>query len=1068
MTRSGKLSNQNLLVRASAGSGKTFQLTNRYIQCLIQGEAPSGLLATTFTRVAAGEILHRVLLRLSLAMFDDNSLKELRSALELPTLTTEQCAQALQRTVHDFHRLSVMTIDSLFSRMTTAFAPELGLPSAFRMIPEDENQQLREQCIDDAIQQCSVPEMYTLLRALQGQRVQMNTHAAITKLTDDAYATYLASNGSKAPWHAIDPVGTPLNNEHLHSYLPPLQRVTLPATKSGAPDKRWSKAMLRAIDCVETHDWESLLGSGLCSKILEAHCTDQTPEYYGKPQPQELIDTLTPYIEHAKYILTNEHIESTHATYGIMRRFDQSYRSTKMSTGQLSFEDPPRLLQEASITGDLEHLYYRLDASIRHVMLDEFQDTSIPQFNLIEPILHEILSQNEEGRSAFIVGDAKQSLYSWRQAEPKLLGAVKDHWDTLDEEPLSKSWRSSPIILDTVNAVFESLEHNAALTNHPVGLSAAQSWDEQYDHHAAAKEHLPGLAQLIVAQSDPDQEPDPTHEVLWECAARVAEARAQCPNASVAVLMRQGKNIYPMLSMLKKLGVDACEDRGNPLVDAPPVAALVSLLQLIDHPSNSAALHHVLTSPLAGFLRLANESQIHSIAMELRKRISAQGCVPLLMDILRECGLSMDQRGFTRFEQCIELAAQLEAEGRGGAAVLAQVAQSRRIDDPGQATVRVITIHRSKGLEFDCVVLPLLGSTWNLKPNSLLTARENQLGPISHITKYPNNVLRAIHPVLDSIYSHSMARQINEELCCLYVGMTRAKHALQLIIPSTKDGRAGNPEKKPSLKPAHVIHTALAQGTPSQPGEIIYELSTDLPWFEFINNEKSKAQQTTKVSSDFKLKPASLLKTGLLESAAPSMIKNPQKIHSAELLTATQPTTSALEFGEDVHSAFELFDWIPDSASETWIQDQLTSQESPAFEDGVTIEVSRTLNAADIRNLYTEKLWLKDHPGSTTVSVYHERPFATRNQSNTQLIQGRIDRLVIGRSNDAVQCAQIIDFKTDRAAAGLNTTELKDYAQRHSAQMIAYQEVISRMYTLDRSAVELILIYTANPQVVRL
>jgi len=1061
------------IVRASAGSGKTYELTSSFIAHLLAGEDPSGMVATTFTRAAAGEILHRVLGRLSAGVLDESSLAELRIAVNDADLSHGRCDQVLTDLVHQLHRLSIMTIDSFFSRLASSFSLELGLPMSYRLLEEDEEESLREQSVDQAIHECSSSEMVELLRSLQGERVQMQTHSAIMKAVGYGYAMYLATNADGATWDTIEPVGCQMSSSDLERAVAEVEQASIPASKStGKPNGHWVKAKIKCISTIQSSSWTDLLGGGLGGLVLQGIHAEETPTYYRLEITDDLLDSLLPIVEHARFVLSVEHIHRTRAIFKLMHRFDHAYRDAKMSSGQLSFEDPPRLLNEAGVTGELEHLYYRLDASIRHVMLDEFQDTSMPQFNLIEPIIDELLSQDEEGRSVFVVGDVKQSLYTWRQAEPKLLGAMTGRWETFRERSLSKSWRSSPIILDAVNAVFGDLPSNEAMRSKDAGIKAAENWDAGYDHHEAAKDNLPGNVSLSVADADEDRDPDATEEVLWSCANQVAEARAQSPDASIAVLVRQGKHIYPLLAKLAKLGIDACEDRGNPLVDAPSVAAAVSMLELIDHPSNSAALFHVRSTPLGAVIGLDNPARVNTATSDLRRRISLQGCVPMLTQWLKATAHAMDERGFTRFTQLIELAGRLQDSGRSGATILARVAQTRKIDEPGHAPVRVITIHRSKGLEFDVVVMPLLGQVWNIRPDTILSRRDVPLGPISQVTRYPSAVMQAVHADLKAIHDQAMLGQINEELCCLYVAMTRAKVSLQMIVPADKKGREGEPESKYSLKPAHFVRAALAPDLPASPGAILYESSSDADWA----SANDSATPTTAIPMEpvtLRIKAPQRLSAGRLMSAAPSAQEASTGVSASALLQSSELGRGARDFGECVHAAFEQFDWIdlrPDDA-------QIASELSRLGHDTDTItraikELHSALDCKPIQHVLDQNRWLSEHPNANSAApaVHHERPFAVRmgKPGQERLAQGRFDRLVIGYDGDRVVSAQIIDYKTDRGAQGLNATELTEFAQKHHPQMNAYRQAVVSMYALDESAVEVTLIFTAAPGVVYL
>ena len=137
------------LVRASAGTGKTYQLTARLLRILFQGAAPESVLATTFTRKAASEILQRVLLTLAQAADpeNDDALERLRDQVKLPSLPRSACLKLLSRLMQNIHRLRVCTLDSLFSQLARSFPFELNLPPAWRLLDDIEETWTREQAL---------------------------------------------------------------------------------------------------------------------------------------------------------------------------------------------------------------------------------------------------------------------------------------------------------------------------------------------------------------------------------------------------------------------------------------------------------------------------------------------------------------------------------------------------------------------------------------------------------------------------------------------------------------------------------------------------------------------------------------------------------------------------------------------------------------------------------------------------------------------------------------------------------------------------------------------------------
>ena len=162
--------NRIQVVLASAGSGKTFQLTLRFAELLLRGARPDEVLAATFTRKAAGEIQARILERLAAAAEGGEGLDELRAQLDWPDLELEACQQVLKATVDALPRMQVLTLDSWFARLGRALAPELGLDPGWRMVEEVEDEELRLEALERVLERGDQDERMTLLRDLQRGR----------------------------------------------------------------------------------------------------------------------------------------------------------------------------------------------------------------------------------------------------------------------------------------------------------------------------------------------------------------------------------------------------------------------------------------------------------------------------------------------------------------------------------------------------------------------------------------------------------------------------------------------------------------------------------------------------------------------------------------------------------------------------------------------------------------------------------------------------------------------------------------------------------------------------------
>lgn len=1063
------------LVRASAGSGKTFQLTNKYLRLLLIGENPGDLLATTFTRAAAGEILHRSLARLADAALDDRALEELRAHVA-PDLTRARAAETLSRVVGSLHRLSIMTIDAFFARLASSFALEIGVPPGWRVLDEEEDALVRAAAADDAFRDADHAELLSIIRDLHGERARTDAHAALMSVVRDGYAAYLSTLSDDSSWRAIGAVGRAVPDADLDAAIARLTDDLIPTTKAGTPRKNWVKAFDSVRDCARRRDWLALVNLTLIKRIAGFESLFDSAEIEDAHRL-----ALAPLIEHARHVLTRDHAARTIATRRILERFDTAYTRAKRARAGVTFDDPPRLLLAAGTTGMIDRMHDRLDARLRHVLLDEFQDTSMTQFRLLEPVLDELLSQRDAGRSVFCVGDIKQSLYSWRGAEPVLLPALAERWPAFVTESLSVSWRSSPIVLDAVNIMFAHAASNPALVTRAASLAAARAWDGAFDTHAAAPPNaaMPGYVRLSVADEEADADTSRRavrRTLLTAAARRVAEARAAAPGASIAVLVRRNADIRVVLERLRDLDIDATEQRGNPLADSPPVAAAASLLRLIDHPGHTAALRHVRMTPLgdAARIRGIRGAKVRVRLARLRRRIAERGCAPLLSSILARCAHAMDERGARRFLQFIDLADNFDIAQRGGPADLADLAETRPIDEPGRSPVRVMTIHAAKGLEFDAVVVPLAADVWNVNPRALLAGRDEPLGPITRVSRYPSEPLRLLHPDLESLHAEVQGRQTIEELCCLYVAATRARRSLELIVPADRPGRSGEPLAPDdwSATAANYVRGALAPGSPATPGAELWSRRSERDWFDDDSLAHPRAEHhaaPARERTPLRVRLGADRPAARLARAAPSSVGEDRPIPAAAVLARHDREARAI--GSIVHHWFEEIEWLGDAPDEAAL---VESAARAGFNDSLARRAAPMMLAALRRDSVRAALSLDDflarEPIADTAVVKRERAFIIRDPASPseRLLQGRFDRLVIARAAGRVVRAEVVDFKTDRMPTEADMSALAKAVEHHRPQMEAYRRAAAALLRLPVSATAATLIFTSVGEAVRL
>ncbi len=1023
------------VVFASAGSGKTYELTSRFLRLFAQGEDPATLLASTFTRTAAGEILQRIVTRLADATTSDVHRDELSLATGL-TLSAEQCAELLDRLLNNLHRINIGTIDSLFARLAGAFAMELGVAPAWRIADTEIDLELRERALDKTLADHGPADaalLIEMLLASEGRSIREQILKLISEALDGVREV---GPGSEA-WESLRPRSSPLDETQLADAITVLEKMAIPLTKGGTPSMGWQRARDAMLAQARASEWDAIIGSTLADIVLQGN-----DAYSRVPAGKAQRDSLEAVVNHAASEELWRHYRRSLARRDLVLRFDGHYQQIKAHEGLLQFDDLPRMLDEAHVLGDLDELYFRLDARTRHVLLDEFQDTSIFQFRLLKPILDEILSQSD-GRSVFVVGDDKQSLFGWRNAEPELLAQLPGLWENLSKRTLAKSWRSSQIVLDAVNDVFGSLETNGAVADEP----AALSWRQRFERHVAAKD-LKGRVRLIESRPlEGEKKPDASLRIACE---RVAAIHEQHPNASIAIIVRRNKTIREMVSRLRDLGLEASEEGGSPLTDCAPVVAALSLIQLADHPGDTASLYHVATSPLGDCVGLRDHEDLdraRQIAKETRSKINASGLARFLARLGDSLLSQMETGESERFDRLIDLAQEFDAGGWTRLDRFVEVVRNRRIESPSTGSIRVMTIHKSKGLEFDAVILAELDEKIEPRPGGILIQRDDPLGAPRRACVWASEPLRVVDDRLEEVFQAARKHHLEEGLSQLYVAMTRARYCLEMIVQQSP--------RTSELSHAKILRAALAQSNEeSEDPMTLFDIGDD--------NWMSETPATTIVEPE-------LYPLALRERDRPLASRLARRAASAD--SDRVRVRDRLQLGESfarrrgslIHRWCEAIGWL-DQATPTDAE-LLAIARDDNFEESFATrclgEFRRSLQEPPIQCLFSHA-----PPKS---ELWRERPFAVRLSSGTsdRLVTGRFDRVVILRAQGAPEGAHVIDFKTDTLDEGsLDMNPIDGLLERYAPQMEAYRTAAAILLDIPESSVRCSLALLAAGKVV--
>jgi ATP-dependent exoDNAse (exonuclease V) beta subunit len=1018
----------NELIRASAGTGKTFQLSNRFIGLAAAGEPLDTILATTFTRKGAGEILDRVLSRLAGGSKSPKAAAELAEQLADPTLDRRRCIELLQELVAGLHRLRVGTLDSFFIQMARSFSLELGMPPGWRIVDEIADARLRTEAVRAVLEDESTAAAVRLMNLLFKGEASRSVAEEIAGLVSDLYGVFLEA--PPEAWQAL-PRTKPLEPNTLAAAIDALAAVELPAGKS------FAGAREQDLGNAESEAWQDFLAKGVAKKVLEGS------DKFGRQQiPPEVAAVYEPLVRHAQAVLVGRIANQTEATGRLLARFGGDYERLKAQRQAMRFEDVTRRLADGRLDDRVEDLAYRLDARVAHLLLDEFQDTDPLQWRAIRPMARRAVAA--PGRhSFFCVGDVKQAIFGWRGGVAEIFEALTDELKPLSTRPLNQSYRSSQPVIDTVNRVFENLGANAALRN---SADARDRWAIRFEHHTTAKTELSGYCRLAVAPEAPEGQAQ-RDVTLRYAAAEIAGLHRHRPEATIGALVRTNASLARLIYELRLLGVEASEEGGNPLTDSPAVQVVLALLTLADHPGDLTARFLVANSPLADEAGLTSHDDASAavrLAREIRRRLMDEGYGPTILGWVESLSGRCDARDRSRLGQLVELVYGYEASATCRTDDFIRVVCETRVEDPSGAAIRVMTLHKAKGLQFDVVVLPELDANLTGRTPRLVVGRPHPTAPVDHVCRYVSKTEQAMLPRrFQATFAADETRRAEESLCVLYVGLTRPVHALHMVVPPSRPSEKNIPSTL-----AGVLRAALTDGSPAAAESILYEHGD--PEWQVGRPSRPTAevpQRPTPAPSGRDARPALEIKLAApstrpsrgLDFRSPSQMEGGPRVSLASRLRLE--AAGAMDRGTLLHAWFEQIEWLEDGLPD--------DQTLLAIAD--RLEIGR-LDAPSLVRRFHEMLRqpaissLLRRPGEADWEVRREYPFVVRD--GDALLRGAIDRLVLRKDAGRTVAADVIDFKTDNVSAA-QPDVLAARVEQYRPQLDAYHRATARLLGLN-------------------
>ncbi|GAA8978970.1 RecB-like helicase [Helicobacter pylori] len=740
---------QCMALKASAGSGKTFALSVRFLALLFKGANPSEILTLTFTKKATAEMKERILDYLKILQKENledekekeksqNILKELEEKYRLnPSFVQNRAQEIYQRFLNAEIRIS--TIDAFFQSILRKFCWFVGLSANFEVNEDTKahQQQLNESFLSALnnkqleelsvfIAQCLSYDNYTSDSVLEWLRFLKN------KL-------YLFDPNKKEP--AFDEEGF---LEKLRNLNKQIQSVETASDKAKT-----------AIKC---DDFRGFLNSSLT-------WLEKKSEYCFFKKIKDEIPTLESECEEIENDLKRYYEARESALFKKFPKFIQLYDKATSKIQALDFDaikDKVHALLNGHEEMPAEFFYFRLDSRIAHILIDEFQDTSLNDYKILAPFIDEIkagIGQAKWRRSVFFVGDVKQSIYGFRGSFSSLFESVsKDFY----HDNLEFNHRSSPLIINYVNTIFKKAYQN----------SPTAYLEQKYPKASSNKHSKDGYVKVSLVA---DERELLLEQILQE-AKNLLEHRIEPKD--ITLLCTTNDDALEIKNYLQK----------NLSAIRPSTESSAKLSQFVESKIIKNALEYALAEePYKPFYKhsvLKLAGYLHDDAIALAgfnpKKESVAGFVWKVMEL------------FELYGECAQICLEL-AVGCEDANEFLEKLEAKETASFKAEGAQIMTIHKSKGMQFPYVIVcERLG-----KPK---TNNSNQF-----LEEYSGTELMRLYyrmknrEVVDKDYARALdkeeAAKDHEETNVYYVAFTRAELGL-IVVAKDKGQKKDKKESK--------------------------------------------------------------------------------------------------------------------------------------------------------------------------------------------------------------------------------------------------------------------------------
>jgi ATP-dependent exoDNAse (exonuclease V) beta subunit len=827
------------LVTASAGAGKTTKLTQRYLQLLMSERVRfnnlQNILAITFTNNAAAEMKQRIFEYLKKAYVGDKKIiRELQVILSFTEDRLRRKAEEMiDKILDNYSDFQVQTIDSFLARILRISALEFGYS------PDVNISLTAKPLLDEALD--------LLARELT---VNPSKQELLERVIDLIMQTQ--SSDSKFLWNPFEKISKEVSNVYHHlSNLTELpleedleQTITHQKQKilecvleigriAKASGFTISANYQKIIEAAKAKDFESIISKSLGQNVLK-QSKDKKFE-----SVQKKIEVLQEGLLHDVAEYTRAKARAYYVPY--VRAYNELMHlidDVKRRRGEVYIGEANKQLAQKINALDVPEIYFRLGERIHHYLIDEFQDTSPLQWTVLRPLIENSLS---EAGSLFIVGDMKQSIYTFRGADWRIMRKMNDVEEfpsvKCQRKELTWNWRSKEAVVEFTKKVFHELVPSKVDKE-----IAEKSGLSSYQQNVRDEEKGKGFVLVTHVVPDVDEKNSDANnpaeqqkliEILRDCKRRGYKY------SDIAILTPKNKHVIEVSRWLNNEGIQFISHSSLDIRARKITGELIALMKFLDSPIDDLSFAGFLLSEI--FARSVGERispiDVHSFILDVQEQ--TRNATPLY-SLFREKYPDVWENYFEKlfsvvgylpvyalvveiyvrfrlFERCkaeeaalvkfLEVIKNFEDSGNNSLKDFLEYAGDSEDEEwnidvaKTEEAVTVMTVHKAKGLGFPIVITLLYDST--SRADNLFVANDHHGVRLLRITQKDASVCDDLSKVYEN---YKVLRQV-DDLNKLYVALTRAREEQYVLCVR---------EEKANMPSSLLPEDGFSQGIPTK------------------------------------------------------------------------------------------------------------------------------------------------------------------------------------------------------------------------------------------------------------